>query len=171
VGKRANNKNRQPKHQLALADESQLQLLADLRQLIGQVRQGIAESVNAALVLLYWEIGARIRSDILKSERAAYGDEIVSTMSRQLSIEFGRGYSRANLFRMIRLAEVFSDREIVSTLSRQLGWSHLIEIMTLKDALQREFYAEMPHRALDGADSARTYWWHAFRADSAFQEA
>ena len=44
---------------------------------------------------------------------------------------------------MIRFADVFPDGEIVSTLSRQLGWSHFVEIIPLKDDLQRDFYAEM----------------------------
>jgi predicted nuclease of restriction endonuclease-like (RecB) superfamily len=44
---------------------------------------------------------------------------------------------------MIRFAQLFPDGGIVSTLSRQLSWSHIIEILQLKDALQRDFYAEM----------------------------
>jgi predicted nuclease of restriction endonuclease-like (RecB) superfamily len=44
---------------------------------------------------------------------------------------------------MIQFAEVFPDREIVAALSRQLGWSHFVEIIPLDDPLKREFYAEM----------------------------
>jgi len=44
---------------------------------------------------------------------------------------------------MVRFAEIFSDLKIVSTLSTQLSWSHLVEIIPLKDGLQRDFYAEM----------------------------
>jgi hypothetical protein len=76
-------------------------------------------------------VGWRIRNEILDSRRAVYGEEIVSTLSRQLSAEFGSGYSRPNLFHMIKSAESFPDREIVSTLSRQLSWSHFIEILQL----------------------------------------
>ena len=118
-------------------------LLQDLRDLIQSTRSGLAQAVNSALVLLYWQLGRRIRTVILASKRAAYGEEIVSTLSRQLSVEFGPGYSRPNLFRMIRFAECFPDGEIVSTLSRQLSWSHFVEILQLKDPLQRDFYAEM----------------------------
>jgi hypothetical protein len=57
--------------------------------------------------------------------------------------EFGNGYSRPNLFRMIRFAEVFPDEQIVSTLSRQLGWSHFVEIIPLEDDFKRDFYSEM----------------------------
>jgi DUF1016 N-terminal domain len=79
----------------------------------------------------------------LEEKRADYGEKIVPTVSAQLVKEFGEGFARRNLFRMIRFAEVLPDGEIVSTLSTQLGWSHFVEIIPLKDQLQREFYAEM----------------------------
>ena len=47
---------------------------------------------DSALVLLYWQVGNRIRTETLKSERAAYGEQIVVTLSRQLAAEFGNGY-------------------------------------------------------------------------------
>jgi len=118
-------------------------LLQDLRQLIQQARQGVSQAVNSAIVILYWEVGHRVRTEILKSSRATYGEEILPTLSAKLSREFGNGFSARNLSRMVRLAEVFPAREIVTTLSRQLGWSHFVEIIPLKHDLQRDFYAEM----------------------------
>jgi DUF1016 N-terminal domain len=118
-------------------------LLDDLRRLIRQTRQGVAQAVNSALVLLYWQIGHRIRTEILKQERATYGDEILSTLSNKLAAEFGNGFSQPNLSRMTRFADVFPDRDMVTMLARQLSWSHFVEIIPLKEDLQREFYAEM----------------------------
>jgi predicted nuclease of restriction endonuclease-like (RecB) superfamily len=118
-------------------------LLNDLCVLIRQTRQHVAQSVNSALVLLYWQIGYRIRTEILKETRAQYGDEILSTLSKELVAEFGNGFSVPNLSRMMRLAEVLPDGQIVSTLSKELGWSHFVEIIPLPDHLQRDFYAEM----------------------------
>lgn len=66
-------------------------LLADVRGLILAAREGIARTVNAGLTLLYWEIGSRIRRDVLNEKRAEYGEQIVSTLSAQLEEEFGRG--------------------------------------------------------------------------------
>ena len=123
--------------------KSSAQLLSDLRTLIEETRQDVARSVNSALVMLYWNVGQRIRQDILKERRAEYGREIVVTLSRQLVEEFGNGFSRPNVFRMVRFAEVFPEQEIVSTLSRQLSWSHFVEIIPLEDDLHRDFYAEM----------------------------
>ena len=57
------------------------------------------------MTILYWQIGDRIRQDILKEKGAEYGKEIVATLSQELTIEYGRGFSRRNLFNMIRFAE------------------------------------------------------------------
>jgi hypothetical protein len=118
-------------------------LLTDLQLLIRQTREQVPQAVNSALVLLYWQVGTRIQNDILKNDRAGYGDQIVATVSPQLTAEFGRGFTSSALWRMILFATSFPNPEIVATLSRQLGWSHFVEIIPLKDELQRDFYAEM----------------------------
>jgi predicted nuclease of restriction endonuclease-like (RecB) superfamily len=118
-------------------------LIGDIRRLIEAARHNVAAAVNTGLTLLYWQIGSRIRQDILKEKRAGYGEEIVPTLSAQLVPEFGTGFGVRNLFRMIKFAEVFADEKIVSTLSRQLSWSHFVEIIPLTGDLQRDFYAEM----------------------------
>ncbi len=92
---------------------------------------------------LYWNIGKRIREDVLKNKRADYGEQIVSALSAQLTAEYGRGFTRANLFHMIRFAEVFPDEEIVYALRRQLSWTHFRELIAIDDPLKREFYAEI----------------------------
>ncbi len=112
-------------------------LFKDLRDLIQSTRAGVAQAVNSALIVLYWQVGHRIRSEILKSRRAEYGEHVVRTLATQLTLEFGQGFAEKNLRRMIQLVEVFPDREIVVTLSRQLGWSHFLAILPLKDPLQR----------------------------------
>jgi predicted nuclease of restriction endonuclease-like (RecB) superfamily len=118
-------------------------LLADVRELIVQSREGVARAVDAGLTTLYWHVGQRIRQDILKEKRAEYGEQIVSALSAQLEQEFGRGFGTRNLFRMVRFAEVFPDPKIVSALRTQLGWTHFRAIIALDDPLKRDFYAEM----------------------------
>ena len=61
-------------------------LLTELRTLIRATRQTVAQTVNSALVLLYWQIGQRIRTDILKAKRATYGGEILQTLSAKLTL-------------------------------------------------------------------------------------
>lgn len=134
-------KSKPPTTTLAVAAPPKL--LNDLRTLISQSRQQVAQAINSVLVMLYWQVGHRIRTDVLREKRADYGKEIVHALSGQLTGEFGNGFGRANLFHMVRFAEVFPDEQIVYALSRQLGWTHLRQIIYLKEPLQREFYAEM----------------------------
>src|SRR5581483_10303036 len=79
-------------------------LLKDVRTLIDAAQSRVARAVNAEIVLLYWHIGARIRHDVLRQARAEYGEKIVSTLSRQLTASHGPGFSRQNLFHMLRFA-------------------------------------------------------------------
>ena len=118
-------------------------LLGDIRHLIETAREQTARAVNTALVGLYWHIGTRIRQDVLQEKRAEYGEKIVDALSSQLTAEYGQGFGRRSLFRMIQFAEFFPDVQIVSALSRQLGWSHFIELLSIDDPLKRDFYAEM----------------------------
>ncbi len=118
-------------------------LIADLRQLIDGARLRAAVAVNAELTLLYWQVGRRIHGEILGSQRAEYGEEIVSALSRQLTADYGRGFSAKSLRHMVRFAQAFADEAMVSTLSRQLSWSHLKEVIYLNDPLKRDFYVEL----------------------------
>ena len=129
--------------ELKLTGSQQNDLLGAIRTLIAEARRQAAVTVNVALTLLYWRIGQRIYTEVLGSERAAYGDQIVATLSRQLVSEYGRGYTEKNLRRMIQFAETFPDDQIVATLSQHLSWSHFRELLALKKPLEREFYAEM----------------------------
>ncbi len=131
------------KKKSALTRKIPKNLLGDIHNLIETARNRVAQVVNTGLVTLYWSIGDRIRRELLKEQRAEYGEEIVSTLSKQLSTVYGQGYSKPNLSRMMRFAEIFPDYSIVSTLSKQLSWSHFLEVIYLPDALQRDFYAEM----------------------------
>jgi predicted nuclease of restriction endonuclease-like (RecB) superfamily len=121
-------------------------LFADIRNLIDAARHRSAVALNVELVMTYWRIGQRIRQDILAAERAEYGQAIISTLSRQLSMDYGDGYSAKNLHRMVQFATVFPDAEKVATLSRQLSWSHFKELIPLDKPHQREFYLEICRR-------------------------
>jgi hypothetical protein len=118
-------------------------LLAEIRGLIESARARVAQAVSSTQAVLHWRVGQRILSDILKHKRAAYGDQVVATVSRQLTADYGRGIAEKSLCRMIQFADVLPDPEIVAALSRQLSWSHFIEIIPLKTDLHREIYAEM----------------------------
>lgn len=118
-------------------------LLEDIRHMIETTRSAVANAFNAGLTMLYWNIGKRVHEEILKGERAEYGQEIIDSLGRELAAEYGNGFSVKNLRRMIQFAELFPEEEIVLSLIRQLSWTHIQALIPLKDPLQREFYAEM----------------------------
>ena len=131
------------KKSLAVVPVRPRALLTDVRGLILQAREGVAQTVNAGLTFLYWQIGRRIRQDVLQNKRAEYGAEILHALSAKLAAEFGRGFSERNLANMIRFAEVFPDPKILHALRAKLGWTHFRQIIYLDEPLQRDFYAEM----------------------------
>lgn len=118
-------------------------LFSDIRQIIEEARNLVSQTINVGLTRSYWSIGKRIRQDVLHGERAEYGQQIVSTLSRQLTEEYGRGWNSKQLQHFIRFFDRFPEQEIVSTLSRQLSWSHFKEIIYVDSDLAVDFYAQM----------------------------
>lgn len=131
------------KKELSVSPSQTSALLDDVKDLILHARQATASAVNSALVFLYWQIGNRIHKETLGSKRAAYGEEILQTLSAELLPTYGQGFGDRNLWQMVKFARTFPDPKILQTLSADLGWSHFVELLSVKDALKREFYAEM----------------------------
>lgn len=128
---------------LSAITASEQELLSNIRGLVEKARETIVSRANAELVLLNWNIGRLIKTQIQVDGRSEYGEKIVATVSRLLTLEFGRGYTVSSLFRMIKFFEAFPDPKIVATLSPQLGWSHFVELIPITDHLKREFYTEL----------------------------
>lgn len=118
-------------------------LLLAVKQLIEQGKQQIAVSVNTTMSVLYWQIGKRINDDVLQNQRAEYGKQIIPTLSRHLTQEYGNGWGEKHLRQCMQFAQAFPDEQIVYTLCRELSWSHLRLVMFMDDSLKREFYIEM----------------------------
>lgn len=118
-------------------------LLADVRQLIDSARTRVALAVNAELTLLYWQVGRRVRSEVLLGERAVYGEAVVKELSARLTADYGKGWSEKQLRHCLRLAETFPDEAILSALRRELSWTHIKALIYIDDALKRDFYIEL----------------------------
>ena len=82
-------------------------LFAELSALIEQSQQQVVAQANSTLTLLFWQVGNRINSEILQNKRAEYGVEIVSTLSTQLKLQYGKNFELSNLRRMMQFAEQF----------------------------------------------------------------
>ena len=127
---------------------SENDLFNELSKLIEQNKQQAAVQVNSTITILFWQVGNRIYQEILQNKRAKYGKQIVPTLSAQLENKYGRNFTEKNVRRMLRFAEQFTDFQIVVTLSRQLSWSHFIELLPLKTIEAKLFYANQVGNSL-----------------------
>lgn len=133
---------------------SENKIISDIRNLIEQSRHQVAAAVNAGMTLMYWHIGERINREILGGERAAYGKQIVATVSQQLTEEYGGSqFSVKNLNRMRLFAERFPDLSIWTPLVSKLSWSHFLQVISIEEKVKRQFYLTM---AADQRWSKRT---------------
>ena len=123
--------------------KNETNLLGDIKTLIEQSKQQVAVAVNSTMTMLYWQVGSRIKEDVLQNKRAKYGQEVIKQLSVELIEQYGKGWSEKHLRHCLRIAETFPDFQIVSTLWRQLSWSHIKTIMYIDNDLQRDFYIEM----------------------------
>lgn len=118
-------------------------LFADVTQMITTARRKVAVTANSELILLYWNIGNRVRKDVLNENRAEYGKQIVKKLSDKLTIEYGRGWSENQLRHCLRTAEVFPEEQILSAVRRKLSWTHIKTLTYIDNKLKRQFYLEM----------------------------
>ncbi|MEZ4447203.1 MAG: PDDEXK nuclease domain-containing protein [Polyangiaceae bacterium] len=106
-------------------------------------RVSAAVAVNSELVALYWQMGRRLRDEVVGEDRATYGEETVAAVARVLTAEYGRGFNRRNLYHMLLFVDRFPDEAIVNALRTQLSWTHFRALAALEDPLKRQFYTEM----------------------------
>ena len=93
----------------AIVDESGL--LSDLRSLIQSARQRLATVANSTTTLLFWHLGRRLIAENLQDERAEYGKQILASVARELTVEFGQAFSLRSLYRAIQFHQC-STRDI-----------------------------------------------------------
>lgn len=113
----------------------------DIRSILAEARRITARAVNTAMVTAYWLIGKRIVLEEQKGQdRANYGENLLKNLSKELTAEFGNGFSYSNLYNMRLFYQTYTDAEKFYTLCINLSWSHNRLIMRVSDANAREWY-------------------------------
>lgn len=110
---------------------------------IEESKKNVERQINKEITILYWKIGKNIKEKILNNDKPEYGKFVIKEISQRLVSDYGRGFSEKNIFRMLKFFEYFKDFEKVSTLSRKLTWSHMVELLKIHENLKREFYITM----------------------------
>ncbi|MDR2653635.1 MAG: DUF1016 N-terminal domain-containing protein, partial [Prevotellaceae bacterium] len=118
-------------------------LFTKIISIIETGRRTAYTAVNTEMVLMYWNIGEAIKTDILGNEKAEYGKAVLAELGRNLTLQYGRGFSGRNLFNMLKFYEMFNNKQILQTLSAKLSWSHFCKLMYIEDDTQRDFYTTM----------------------------
>ncbi|MBO7442087.1 MAG: DUF1016 family protein [Paludibacteraceae bacterium] len=115
-------------------------LATDVRTILQEARKIVARQTNTAMTAAYWLIGKRIVEEEQHGEdRAIYGDALLKNLSKELTAEFGNGFSYTNLKNMRKFYKTYQDKK-GQTLSAQLSWSHNCLIMRVQDPKAREWY-------------------------------
>lgn len=89
-----------------------LPLSQEVAALIRTAKQRAAAAINNEITLLYWQVGNRIRQEVLGGGRADYGKQVIATLASELTAQYGKGWSKRNLAQMVKFAEVFTDAQL-----------------------------------------------------------
>lgn len=120
-------------------------LIGQIREIMNTARYNVAREVNNEQLLAYWNIGrVIIEHEQDNSERAEYGKQTLKQLSRVLTKEFGKGFSRSNLENMRAFYLAYPNCQ---TLSGKLSWSHYCELLIISDPDRRSFYEKECERS------------------------
>jgi len=121
-----------------VADSALNQLADNIASLVNETKSRLSQTVNVTLVATYWNIGKYIvEFEQQGNAKAKYGTSLLSSLAKLLRMKLGKGYSRPNLNNMRKFYLLYP---ICQTLSDKLSWSHICELITIDDELERSFY-------------------------------
>ena len=112
-------------------------LYNDIKVLIEKSRNKVYKTVNIEMINLYWNIGKIIIQKQEGKTRAKYGDLLVDGISKKLTEQFGKGFSKRNLERMRKFYLYYP---IATSIMSQLSWTHYLELIKIKEKTKRDFY-------------------------------
>ena len=119
-------------------DKIHKDVYSSIKELMDNARNSVAKEVNNILIQTYWEIGRIIVEDEQgNSDRAEYGKQLITDLSKRLTKEYGKGFSRSNLQNM---RNFYLSYPICQTLSGKLSWSHYCELLSISNEQKRSFY-------------------------------
>ena len=112
----------------------------EINALIREKKTNVKKVVNDAIISLNWGIGKRLSVELTGNNKPEYGKKVVAEVSKRLEQEYGSGFDKISISRMIKFYQEFPDFEKVATLSQQLSWSHYSELLSLNDVNEINYY-------------------------------
>lgn len=128
------------KTKIVNSNNSLSSLIKQIQTLVKSARENVARNINKEILQTYWQVGKHIVEYEQKGEsKAEYGKQLLINLSKELSLELGKGFSRSNLTYMRLFYLRFPKSE---TVSHQLSWSHYFELLKIDNELERNFYLQ-----------------------------
>ena len=137
---------------------SQEGLLKDSCVIIEQSQQSAYQAVNETLIKRNWLLGMRIQHEVLKEQRAEYGEQVIKKLAADLVKRYGRGFSKSNLYLFVSFyvshpdffqsltgkSTVVIDENIFQSLTGKspirLSWTHYSITLQVEDTEARSWY-------------------------------
>ncbi len=128
--------------------------IKDIKEILLQARQKTYQAINSAMVDAYWNIGKKIVLEEQNGkERASYGSEIIKNLSKELTLEFGKGFSERSLREYRQFYILLPNFEIQRTVFAILNWSHFQRVLRISNEEVRNYYLK---EAAENTWSVRT---------------
>jgi hypothetical protein len=118
-------------------------LISDIRIIIESENNGGTCDLNSNQVMLFWQIGKKIGDELNKIKESRRREKTLADLSSELRSEFGQCFSKKSLVDMTRFCKSFSDSRTASLLANHLEWRHFKTLITIRNPLKRNFYAEL----------------------------
>ncbi len=120
------------------AQQPYTHLISSIGQILEEGRRKALQSVNQILVRTYWEIGRQIvEFEQQGGEKADYGSRLLERLTQDLKVRYGKGFSKSNVYLM---RQFYLNYPKFQTVSGKLSWSHIVELLSIEDDLERGFY-------------------------------
>ncbi|MEY4522633.1 MAG: hypothetical protein RIT10_1818, partial [Bacteroidota bacterium] len=131
-----------------------MQFIVEIKNLIQTARKKTFQAINSVMIETYWEIGRRIVEEEQNGQqRASYGQEIIKNLSKELTLEFGKGFSERSLRDYRQFYNCFQIIDIWRTAFAKLSWSHFQRVLKLSNDNARIYYL---NEAIENSWSIRT---------------
>ncbi len=113
-------------------------LIINIENTVEKAKEQLAGCINSTMTETYWLIGKYIvESEQDGNIKAVYGSKLLTTLSKELTLRLGRGFSRPNINNMRKF---YLRYPICQNVSDKLSWSHICELIKIDDDLERSFY-------------------------------
>lgn len=124
-------------------------VISEIKSIVMASRQRVIEQVNTELLQTYWNIGRVIVENEQKNQaRADYGAQTLKLLSKSLTADLGKGFSRSNIYNM---RQFYLTHKKFQTVSGKLSWSHYCELLGISDNAKRQFYEKESENANGGS--------------------